>query len=225
MSKIVRIFNRLIRPKKKWEQMDSINLVESKFERIHQLIEGKDVLDCGCVGDVIDNIGEYERSSNAMHGKHAKYIIGVDIWGEEIKKRQAMGVNMVCANVENMELGRCFDVVIAGDLIEHLANPGLFLENANKHLRKGGMLYICTPNPWSFNNVVRSILGVKINVHPEHCSWYDFNTLNEILSRYGFSVKEKYLQDYCERNVLKYILRFRNNLANSIIVIAEKDED
>lgn len=225
MTKLYKILNLLIRPKKDWDSDELITLVNSKFGRIDELIKNKDVLDCGCVGDVINNFSEYEGSSNAIHKKYAKYIVGVDIWKEEIEKRQAMGINVVCANVETMELKRQFDVIIAGDLIEHLANPGLFLDKANKHLRMGGLLYICTPNLLSLNNLIRAIFGVKINVHQEHTTWYDFNTLKQILSRYGFKVKEMYWQDYCNRKIVKYILKFRKNLASSIIVIAEKDEE
>ncbi len=224
MTKLNKILNRLIRPKKDWNLEKSIPLVNSKFGRIDELIKNKDVLDCGCVGDVIQSFSEFEMSSYAIHKKYARYILGVDIWKEEIEKRREMGIEVLCANVETMELSKRFDAVIAGDLIEHLANPGLFLDKANKHLKMGGLLYICTPNPQSLNNLIRAILGVKINVHQEHCTWYDFNTLKQILSRYGFNIREMYWQDYCNRKILKYILKYRKNLANSIIVIAEKVE-
>lgn len=209
---------------KNWVQEENIPLVNSKFDRIDQLICNKDVLDCGCVGDTINNFAEFQNSSHAIHKSHAKYILGVDIWEEEVKKRQEMGLNIIYANVETMELNRFFDAVIAGDLIEHLANPGLFLGNANRHLNTGGLLYICTPNPFSLNSFVRTFLGTKINVHPEHCSWYDFTTLKQLLSRYGFKVKETYWQDYSRRKSLKYVLRFRKSFASSIIIIAEKTE-
>ena len=225
MTKFFKMFNLLIGPKKKWEQENHIPLVTSKFERIDQLIDDKEVLDCGCVGDVINSFSDYEKSSHAIHKAHAKSMTGVDIWKEEIEKRQAMGIDVICANVETMELNRIFDVVIAGDLIEHLANPGLFLNNANKHLKMGGLLYICTPNPFSLNNSMRAILGAKINVHPEHCNWYDFSTLKHLLSRNGFSVKEMYWHDYCIRKTVKYALKIRKNLASSLVVIAEKVED
>ncbi len=221
----INIFNFLVKPKENWNSVENIPLVNSKFARIDQLISNKEVLDCGCAGHVINSFEEYQGTSNAIHQKYAKYILGVDIWKEEVEKRQAMGVNMVCADVETMDFKRTFDAVIAGDLIEHLANPGLFLNKANKHLKIGGLLYLCTPNPTSLNNITRTILGAKINVHPEHCTWYDFNTLKQILSRYGFNIKEMYWQDYCSRKIIKYILKFRKSMANSIIIIAEKVEE
>jgi len=217
------IFNKLLKPGKDWNFNDvGIPLVNSKFDRINQLITNKDVLDCGCVGSEIQNYGEYERTSLATHQKYARYILGVDIWKEEIEKRQVMGLNVICANVENMELYRTFDAITAGDLIEHLANPGLFLEKPNKHLKSGGVLYICTPNPCSLNNLARAALGARINVHPEHCTWYDFNTLKQLLSRNGFGIKEMYWQDYCKKRIIKLILKYNKSLANSIIIIAEK---
>lgn len=217
------IFNKLLKPRKDWNFNGvDIPLVNSKFDRVNQLITNKDVLDCGCVGAEIQSLSEYERSSHAIHQKYAGYILGVDVWREEIEKRKSMGINVQYANVETMELNRTFDAIIAGDLIEHLANPGLFLEKANKHLKMGGLLYICTPNPCSLNNLSRATLGARINVHPEHCSWYDFNTLKHLLSRYGFNIKEMYWQDYCRKRIVKVILKFNKCLANSIILIAEK---
>ncbi|WP_407356693.1 class I SAM-dependent methyltransferase [Methanolobus sp. WCC5] len=220
-----KLVNLLIRPNRSWKPQDHVEFVTSKFDRIDNLIDGKDVLDCGCVGDQISSKEDFDKSSNGIHAAHAKYILGVDIWEEEIKKRQELGLNVVCANVETMDLNRTFDAIIAGDLIEHLANPGLFLEKANKHLNNGGLLYLCTPNPWSLNIIMKSVFGMNINVNPEHCSWFDFKTLNELLSRYDFCIKERYWQDYCKKKTIKHILKMRPNLSTSIIVIAEKIEN
>jgi 2-polyprenyl-3-methyl-5-hydroxy-6-metoxy-1,4-benzoquinol methylase len=214
----------IIRPKHKWVRVKDIPLVDSKFERIDQLIKNKDVLDCGCVGDLISSKKDFEKTSHAIHMKHAGSIVGVDILEEETKKRKEWGYNVVCANVENMELNRKFDVVIAADLIEHLSNPGMFLDTANNHLKDGGLLYLCTPNSHSLNNCIRALFCIKINVHPEHTCWYDLNTLIQLISRHGFMVREVYLQDYCERKIVNFILKFNKSLANSIIIIAEKKQ-
>lgn len=218
----MKLLNMIIRPKHKWVRARDIPLVNSKFERIDQLIKNKDVLDCGCVGAPISSKKEFEKTSHAIHMKHAGYILGVDILEEEVKKRKEMGYNVFCANVENMELNRKFDVVIAADLIEHLSNPGMFLDTANKHLKDRGLLYLGTPNSYSLNNCIRALFGIKINVHPEHTCWYDMNTLIQLITRHGFVIKEGYWQDYCTRTIVKFILKFNKTLAGSIIVIAEK---
>lgn len=221
---MVRLINIIFRTRHKWERCEDFPLVKSKFERIDQLIKNKEVLDCGCVGSAINSREDYEKTSHAIHEKHAKYILGVDIWEEEVKKRQKIGCNVICANVETIELNRTFDVVIAADLIEHLPNPGMFLEKANKHLKEGGLLYICTPNAFSLIRCIKALLGIRIDVHQEHTCWYDITTLKQLLERYGFVTKEIYWQDYQAKKESKIILKFRKNLANSIIIITEKSK-
>jgi len=220
----MKLLNWIVRPKHEWVKVKGIPLTNSKFSRIDQLIKNKDVLDCGCVGDVISNKEDFEKTSHAILMKHARSIVGVDIWEEEIEKRREMGYNVICANVEHLELNRTFDVVIAADLIEHLSNPGMFLDTAHKHLKDKGLLYLCTPNAFSLNNCVRALFGIKINVHSEHTCYYDLNTLIQLIARHGFSVKEIYWQDYCTRTVVKFVIKHIKNLASSIIIIAEKKQ-
>ncbi len=41
-----------------------------------------------------------------------------------------------------------YDAIVSCEGIEHLANPGLLLTSAHKHLRAGGLIVITTPNTW-----------------------------------------------------------------------------
>jgi SAM-dependent methyltransferase len=45
------------------------------------------------------------------------------------------------------ELGS-YDMVVSCEGIEHIANPGLFLKSARKHLSPGGTIVVTTPNTW-----------------------------------------------------------------------------
>lgn len=78
-----------------------------------------------------------------------------------------------------------FDVIILSEVIEHINNP---LEELNKIfslLRKGGLLYITTPN---FNGYLRYQLKDKYNIigYPEHLGYFTRKTLNDVLKRSGF---------------------------------------
>lgn len=205
-----------------WRPAGRFPVVDSKFRRICELAEGKDVLDCGCIGDVADTVDEARKTSHEQLAKRAKYCLGIDVWAEEIGKRRAMGYNMVAGNVETMSLDRTFDVIVAADLIEHLANPGMFLDRCHEHLRDGGMLCLVTPNAHSLNTSVKSLLGVATNVNPEHTCWYDPTTLRQLLARKGFKPREEYWQDYRKNPMVDLAVRIRPNLAAHYIVIAEK---
>ena len=53
-------------------------------------------------------------------------VTGIDIDSVGIEHLLNRHYNVICDNVETMSLGRTFDVIVAGEIIEHLENPGLF---------------------------------------------------------------------------------------------------
>ena len=120
--------------------------------------------------------------------------MGVDILAKEVKLLNELGFNVVCADVEQMELGRKFDVIIAGELIEHLDNPGLFLQRVKSHLEEDGLLILTTPNPFALGNAfipIKLLLGGDYSVNKEHKCWYCLKTLRQLLEKYGFKIIEQ----------------------------------
>lgn len=214
--------------KKGWTSAGNHPLVRSKLSRILELARGKDVLDCGCVGARLEGASfEYEGNTSASGhfriAEAARSCLGVDMWEEEVERRRRAGLNVVTANVETMQLGKTFDVIVAGDLIEHLANPGAFLQRAYEHLRDRGYLCIVTPNAFSVNTVFKSLLGVSAEVNAEHTCWYDPTTLEQLLRRHGFRPVEWYWQDYGRNPVALALVRRRPNLAAHLICIAQRE--
>ena len=95
---------------------------------IRKLCKNKHVLDLGC----IDHDYNLEKNNSWIHKNIisvAKSVVGVDYMEEDVKKLNKLGYDVVCANVENFNLKKKFDVIVAGELIEHLANPGKFLDS------------------------------------------------------------------------------------------------
>jgi len=112
--------------------------------------------------------------------------------------------------METYSFNREFDVIVAGDVIEHVENQGLFLSNIKKHLKKDGKLIITTPNAkWT---------TVFLKPNPTHTLWHDIYTLRRILSLTGFSIDyyRYYFGNKKQYNFLQKILTLRQ----SIIVIA-----
>ncbi len=97
--------------------------------------------------------------------------------------------NIVTADAEFMKLNEKFDLIIAGELIEHLSNPGLFLDRAREYLKEGGRLILTTPNPWDWTRFVRAMLRLPSTPAQDHVCWYDKETIANLLSRYGFTVE------------------------------------
>ncbi|MGQ0796761.1 MAG: class I SAM-dependent methyltransferase [Methanobacteriota archaeon] len=201
-----------------WRPEPALPLSDAKFDRIVELARGRDVLDVGCVGGEIG--AELARTSHARIAAVARSCVGVDVVASEVARWQAAGYEAVVADAERLRLGRTFDVIVAADVIEHLANPGLFLESVRDHLRPDGRLCVVTPNALSLNNALKSLAGYRVTVNPEHTCWYDRTTLRQLLARYGLEVAEEYWQDYRRHPLTGLALRFRRSLAAHIIVIA-----
>lgn len=78
-----------------------------------------------------------------------------------------------------------FDVITSFEVIEHINNPRIELKSFNTLLRKGGLVYLTTPN---FNSLLRYRLKAAYNVitYPEHLSYYTPKTLNSVFKQSGF---------------------------------------
>jgi SAM-dependent methyltransferase len=58
-----------------------------------------------------------------------------------------------------------FDRIVATEILEHLANPGLFLSECWRVLRPGGTLYLTTPNVVDLRGRARALLGRSPQSH------------------------------------------------------------
>ena len=78
------------------------------------------------------------------------------------------------------------DIVLAGEVIEHISAPGLFLDALHHLCKPDGTLIITTPNAYGLINVAASIFRkVEIN-HPDHVVMFSWRTLTELLRRSGW---------------------------------------
>jgi hypothetical protein len=82
------------------------------------------------------------------------------------------------------------DVVLCGEVLEHLSNPGWFLARL-KGQYPGVPVLLTVPN--AFSHVARARLadGVE-NVNRDHVCWYSVTTLRTLLARAGYTVRECY---------------------------------
>lgn len=78
-----------------------------------------------------------------------------------------------------------FDVIISSEVIEHINNPIEEMQQFYRLLRKGGLVYITTPN---FNALERFLLRGNYSLieYPEHLCYYTPSTLHLLLALSGF---------------------------------------
>jgi SAM-dependent methyltransferase len=114
---------------------------------------GKRVLDLGCV----NHSDQAMNDPNWLHlliCRVAASCIGVDYERASVEKMQAAGIEAMVADVtqpptEELMAAAPFDLVLAGELIEHLKSPQALLEFSCELLAPGGQLLLTTPNPFA----------------------------------------------------------------------------
>src|SRR5665648_169682 len=162
---------------------------KTRIERIINFVKGPLVLDVGCTGHVVD-----KASKNWLHEQLCikfNNVYGVDTSYENVGKLIELGYkNISLQNAEDYSFKIKFDTIVAGELIEHLSNPGSFLENSINHLKPDGQLIITTPNPFSFLNQIYAYLKYpKTCQNNQHTMWFCPSTIRELTSRYTLKIK------------------------------------
>jgi len=172
---------------------------DHKISFVAEHSRGKDVLDLGCVHHNPENYKSKYWVHKALK-EVASSLEGLDLYEEGVKYLREIGYEINIGNAENFDLGKQYDVIVAGDLIEHLVDLGGFLKSCHAHLRPEGKLLISTPNPWYWRNVVKALLFSKVKNNPEHTLWMCPVTLSQLVSRYDLRVVEwhfgsRYIRD------------------------------
>jgi SAM-dependent methyltransferase len=122
-----------------------------------------------------------------------------------------------------------FDTVLAGDVIEHVANPMFLLCEANRVLKPGGTLVVSTPNPYYYWEFMQNLLvnwEFMRAKQDEHFTTFTRINMRNILKRTGFTL-EKELGNFFTLIVLKWtfhLVRFPF-LTYQITYISKKTGD
>jgi len=196
-----------------------------RAEKVLRICAGKAVLDIGCV----DHYASTENREGWLHKRIksvAAELVGLDYAESELNKLNAIGYEIEQGDAEDFDLGRKFDVIVCGELIEHLFNPGRFLDCARKHMHEQSVLVLTTPNAFAWRRMASSVLFGPLRENREHVAYYSDTTIRQLLARKGFS---NIAVDYVEsedavpyRLLLERCIGFllRRNLRMILIVTA-----
>jgi 2-polyprenyl-3-methyl-5-hydroxy-6-metoxy-1,4-benzoquinol methylase len=172
---------------------------DHKIAFVAKYCRNKDVLDLGCV----QHDPHSYRSRYWLHkaiAAVAKSVVGLDLHEEGVRILKAQGYHVIAGDAESFDLGRTFDVIVAGDIIEHLGDLNGFLKSCKGHLQPDGRLLVSTPNPWYWRNTMKAVLHTEVSNNPEHVCWICPRTLRQLVARHGMEVGEiqfgsRYLRD------------------------------
>lgn len=163
-----------------------------------------------------------------------------DVWPHRLLQHKAASVNGVDLFIDREQFsdtdryqeasaesfsfpGKKFDVIFAGDLIEHLPNPGLFLASCKAHLRDDSRLIITTPNAFNLFNLTEKLTKEEPTVNSDHTMYFNQKTLRTLFAKCNFEIQEiayVYTLGYKHKESLKK--KFLNGLNKILSRITPK---
>jgi SAM-dependent methyltransferase len=162
-----------------------------RIDHLAELARGKRVIHVGFV-----DAGYQEMQASAGTWLHAHLadgassLVGIDLDTVGVAAASADGYEAYVADCRDPEALRALgiepaDLVIAGEVIEHLDDPGSFLDGLHELVAAGGTLVITTPNASGLLNGAAAMAGAEIN-HPDHVILFSWRTLTNLMSRHGW---------------------------------------
>jgi SAM-dependent methyltransferase len=158
-----------------------INKPVDRLSYISKLCKDKKVLDIGCYDETAVKLKE--KSGYWLHSRiaqKAKKVIGIDS-SNLIRSDIKTGRTSKIIKKDLYDLDDSFardnkiDVIVAGELIEHLPDASKFLR-LMKNLYPGKMLVLTTPNATSLTNILLAMFNRESN-HKDHTQIYSYKTL------------------------------------------------
>ncbi len=204
-------------------------ILKDRKRTLEKYCRGKSVLDVGCVGGIGK---EKNKLTHDIIRGVASHVLGVDNNKKAVEMFKKRGYDIIYADARSLDLGRKFDVVFAGEIIEHIEDQGLFLENVKKHLKPDGLLILSTPNAHDFAYHINRFMGRMDDDYDKcrnigHVVAHSYGTIRHLLEKAGFSVIEYYyINSICltkRRKAMRPLTRIFPDLAESILVIARLD--
>lgn len=137
----------------------------------------------------------------------SKNVVGFDINKEAIEYVRNIGYNNVhFADIisekdiakrylEQENIKQKWDYLIAGEIIEHVDNPTLFLSEIKKQYKDTiDKIIVTVPNAFSLQNIKFALVGQEC-INTDHRFWFTPYTISKILYQAGITVEEIYFAD------------------------------
>jgi 2-polyprenyl-3-methyl-5-hydroxy-6-metoxy-1,4-benzoquinol methylase len=148
--------------------------------------------------EILDSFEHLKQTNNLLdigvgNGFFAEIALqrGWNVYGTELTDETLIiatqkGVKMAKGKLEHLDFdANSFDVVVCIEVIEHVSFPKSFVAEIHALLRKGGVVYLTTPN---FNSISRRRLKSHYDVinYPNHLSYFTTKTISKLLTSSGF---------------------------------------
>lgn len=216
----------------------SLKLVDSRDDFIVTHCNGKRVLHLGCAasGVTVQALGD----RTLLHLRLlevAERVIGMDLDGESLAHMRAQGIpDLIQWDVERLvewEPRESIDVIVLGETLEHLSNPGLCLQGVSRLMdHSNATLLLTVPNAFSLRRFIPMAIQRKELVMLDHTAYFSPSTLAAIVGRYHLRIDQLYTysgvdqatstpKQFIKRMLNATLFRAMPQLAEGLIVVAK----
>lgn len=135
---------------------------------------GKVVLHIGCTGQLDKELCRV-----------AKKCYGID--NQALDRPDFIQCNLDELAVNPLPLCDGVEVIVCGEVLEHLSNPGWFLSSLAQTYKNIPVLFT-VPNAMCAGGAEWLLKRGRENVHRDHVAYYSYTTLKTLLGRYGYTI-------------------------------------
>lgn len=191
-------------------------------------LKDKNILDIGCYDGTFLSL--IKNRNNNFFGLEASD------WGVEQSRKREVKVGQYFFDGKNKfpYEDNFFDVIVAGEVIEHIYDTDFFLAETYRILKSEGKLLLSTPNVASLGRRLLLLFGINpiIELSPNepassgHIRYFTFRTLRKLLEKHNFRTI------FCGSDFvnfskngkikLEFLAKLFSKLGTSIIFLAEK---
>lgn len=177
-------------------------------------------------------LGHFEGS---LIKKYNAVVDGIDGTPESVKYSKENGLNCVIGNFEDPLpfADNLYDIVFAGESIEHLMDVKVFLSEVHRVLKPGGIFVLTTPNLARLDDRIKFLFGYSPrHVAPMHkylflhIRPFTWHSLKEALTIKGFvdiKLRSNFVEFYPRRRFQsEFLAKFFPSLGATLIVKAQK---
>jgi SAM-dependent methyltransferase len=148
-----------------------------RSDLFHELVggPGRRILDLGC---------RYGALTRAY--VDGNFVVGVDVDREALAEAAKLGIETHWADVEERFPfeDESFDVVVAGELLEHIRSPEYAAAEARRVLRGGGAFVGSVPNAYRLRNRLRFMRGYPPESDPTHLHMFTPDDVRRLLDEF-----------------------------------------
>jgi hypothetical protein len=173
----------------------------NRQDYLMRVLKGKKVIHVGCI-DHVEMIREKIKNNEWLHSeinKVADKVLGVDInqAGIEFVKDTFNIANIINCDLTSVEnkaqeiISEKWDYILLGEILEHVDNPVLFLQqlkrNYGGHIKR---IIITVPNAFYLRNIEAVLFKKYEQVNSDHRYWFTPYTLAKVMFMAGIEVED-----------------------------------